>query len=708
MEITDKDAKQRPVTSEEIKALINKDDEWVIGCLIAIYNQQTADEQDSHLTHHLNFAGFNAIDANVMTDISKFYLSRGFLTTKQINFVRRTILKYSKQLLQLPVVPLPIKNKDKSTSQNLPPFKKATIKKNEVEILFSFPKGDDRFMTTLNRVKSLSGRRFHADNKSWSTSLSIENVMKLVEWDFELSEDLKEWYVRQTSSSATDRAAKNMLNIEGLKMQLYPFQKAGVSFVQDRGGRAIIADEMGLGKTAQVIAWLHANPNIRPAVIVVPASIKYNWMREIQKWIGNGPSISVLSGRNGYKDLKDSEIVIVNYDILGLKYKKCPDCDGNKQSCKTCKEKGGFFVIREDLMKLSPKAIILDECHYIKNDKAQRTKAVRILASGVPHVIALSGTPIVNRPVEFFNTIRLVQPALFKSRWAYLKRYCNPVFNGYGWDFRGSSNTKELHDILVKTVMVRRLKKDVLKDLPAKTISVVPVEIENKKEYRRAESDLISWIAEQEGLEKANKASRAKVLVSFEKLKQLAVKGKITQAINWIEDFLESGEKLIVFATHREVINQLMDHFKSKTGIVKLDGSTSSQDRQKAVDKFQTDANTRLFVGNIRAAGVGITLTAASNVCFLELGWTPGEHSQAEDRVHRIGQEAVNAVTAWYLIAHNTIEEDIASIIDSKRKVLASVLDGQDVAEESIVSQLVKAMADKVNGRIDNEEETDR
>jgi SNF2 family DNA or RNA helicase len=243
----------------------------------------------------------------------------------------------------------------------------------------------------------------------------------------------------------------------------------------------------------------------------------------------------------------------------------------------------------------------------------------------------------------------------------------------------------ELHEKLTKTIMIRRLKKDVLPELPDKQYSSIPMEISNWTMYLEAQDDFIKFIRETKGLDAARKVSNAEQLTKIEALKQLAVAGKLKQAITWIEDMLDSGEKLVVFAVHKDVIDTLMEKFGDKA--VKIDGSVSSINRDKAVEAFQNDEKVRLFVGNIKAAGVGLTLTAASNVAFLELPWTSSHLSQAEDRCHRIGQK--NSVNVYYLLAAGTIEEEIARLLDKKRKILDSVLDGKETEDESLLLSLM-------------------
>ncbi len=443
-----------------------------------------------------------------------------------------------------------------------------------------------------------------------------------------------------------------------MKLELYPFQKRGVSFIEANKGRALVADEMGLGKTVQALGWLQMHPDKRPAIIVVPASLKLNWEKEANKWMTD-PNVEVLSGTKTYPPTGD--IIVINYDILQP------------------------WV--PELRKLRPQVFVADECHYFKNNKAQRTKAVKRLTKGIPHVIALSGTPIVNRPVEIYNAIQIINPDLFPNYMYFVDRYCNPRFNGFAWDHSGASNTEELHKRLIDTIMIRRLKRDVLKELPDKIKSFIPIAINNKQEYHIAENHFIEYIRETRGDDAAKRISNAEALVKIGALKQLAVQGKLNNAITWIRDFLEVENKLVVFAVHKFVIDAVMEQFQDIA--VKIDGSVSVPKRQKIVEQFQKDPDTRLFVGNIQAAGVGITLTASSNVAFLELPWTPGELAQAEDRCHRIGQK--DSVNVYFLLALDTIEHRISTILDNKRVVLDAVLDGKRPDQDSLLQEIINS-----------------
>jgi SNF2 family DNA or RNA helicase len=527
--------------------------------------------------------------------------------------------------------------------------------------------------TNLDNVRSLSGRRYHVEQRIWSAPVCIETVELLKSWGFMLDSKL-EIFLQKVNTHIDPTV---IIDIPGLKGKLFPFQNQGVAFIESRNGRALIVDEMGLGKTIQALAWLQLHPKHRPAIIVVPASLKINWQREAQHWMNN-PKIQILSGTTG-SPLFTGNIIIINYDILSNDYE--PDPNDPKKQIE--KHYSGWLDYLKDLY---PQVLILDEVHFCKSNSAQRTKAVKQLAKGIPHIIGLSGTPIINRPVEAFNALHMIDPTVVGSFWSYAHRYCNAHNNGFGWDFNGASNTAELHDKLIKSCMIRRVKSDVLTDLPDKQHSFVPIELDNEKEYQSAERDFISFVQRTKGTDAAERASNAATLAEIEGLKQLAVQGKMKQAIDWIQNFLDSDGKLVVFAVHKFVIDALMTHFGTQLA-VKIDGSTPMADRQRAVDVFQHNPECRLFIGNIQAAGIGITLTTASNVVFLELPWQPGALVQAEDRCHRIGQK--DSVNIYYLLATDTIEEKIAQLLDRKRKILDAVLDGKETDQESLLSELM-------------------
>jgi|GEM_PF-461946 len=534
----------------------------------------------------------------------------------------------------------------------------------------------------LNKVKLIPGRRFHNEgynSKYWTAPLSVDAVEQLQDIGFQMDPALIE-YLKKSKIHVDDMPE---IDIPGLGMELFPYQKKGVAFIEAKDGRALVGDEMGLGKTAQSLAWLQLHPEKRPAVIVVPASLKLNWDRECSMWMDN-PKVQILSGKKGGSVPLVGEVIIINYDVLANKYKKVLDKKTGKERLVEQKRTGWVDFLKD----INPQVVVFDEIHKAKNRNSYRTKAAISLIKNIPHIIGLSGTPIENRPAEIYNAVHMIDPGVAGTWSAFGKRYCNGHHNGFGWDFTGASNVAELHKKLTNTIMIRRKKADVLKDLPAKVRSFVPMEINNWKTYNKAEADFISWVRHEKGLAAADKASKAKALAKISALKQLAAKGKMTQAIDWIKDHLDTNGKLVVFAVHKKPIDRLMNELADYNP-VKVDGSVSQENRQVAVDAFQNDPRCRVFVGNINAAGVGLTLTAASSVAFAEVAWAPGEHDQAEDRIHRIGQTA-DSVNAYYLLAAGTIEETLARLIDSKRKVIDQVLDGVETDSKNMLGELME------------------
>lgn len=651
-------------TLDEIKKSIATDDQALIGALMKLYQYQTMDEKYQRITVHQNDVGFNGADSKFLSSVAEQYKSKAYLTDRQIAAARKAMIKYSKQLLEVGGFnPLPndANNRPKRTEKKK--MKTASLKDNHIEVNFSYD------IDLLSKIKTIPGRKFNnisPSNKFWSVPFRLDTVDKLIDWGFEFDDNL----MKRFEEESVKKPTKNIDAIPGLKKELYPFQKQGVQFIEDHQGRALVGDEMGLGKTIQALAWLQLHPEARPALIVCPASLKLNWAKEIENWMGDDVKVTIAKGKEpDWNDACENElknhILIINYDILT----------------------GWADSIKD--MKL--KAVVLDECHYVKNSQAKRTKTAKKLFKNIKHIICLSGTPILNRPIEIFNSISLVDSSLFPSFFQFAKRYCGAKHNGFGWDFNGATNTKELNEILTNSVMIRRLKKDVLPELPEKVRSVIPMELDNIKTYRKAENDFIDWLRKIDP-KKAKSAMNAETLVKIETLKQLCIQGKIKSCIEWIKDFLDTGEKLVVFCTHKKTVEALKNQFQEQSVVV--DGSVKNELRQKAVDDFQNDDSIKLFIGNIKAAGVGITLTAASNTCFIEMGWTPGEHDQAEDRVHRIGQEA-NSINAWYLVSDNTIETEIATLIDQKRNVLSNVLDGVDTDQDSTLNELLSKYKNK-------------
>ncbi|WP_210494985.1 DEAD/DEAH box helicase [Patulibacter sp. SYSU D01012] len=469
--------------------------------------------------------------------------------------------------------------------------------------------------------------------------------------------------------------------------ELQPFQHAGVRYLLKRR-RSFLADEQGLGKTVQALAALEVD-GAYPAIVVCPASLKLNWQREAATWLPHR-TVAVLHGRSADQWLPEAErparrpnpwatpldtsafaapgeadVVILNYELVEAHH--------------------------DALVGRGPRAVVFDESHLCKAPTAKRTKAaIRLGGALGPDALklALTGTPVLNQPRELTSQLRLIDRLRDFGSGAELARR-----------FRGEESHDRLHWHLRARGFVRRLKQDVLPQLPAKRRVDVPLELRDPTEYRLAEKDVIAWLRSQpldlsELDAKIAAALRAEQLVRMNHLRQLAARGKLPGALAWIESFLASGESLVVFAAHREIQQAVLARFP---GALHVLGDDSATARDDAVRRFQAGAHLdierpaeRLIVCSMRAAAQGITLTRASNVAFLELDWTPAMHDQAEDRVHRIGQQ--DAVTAWYLLAPGTIDDEMATILGRKREVIDAVVDGNVVPDEPVSLAVVRAL----------------
>jgi SWI/SNF-related matrix-associated actin-dependent regulator 1 of chromatin subfamily A len=272
---------------------------------------------------------------------------------------------------------------------------------------------------------------------------------------------------------------------------------------------------------------------------------------------------------------------------------------------------------------------------------------------------------------------------MFSNWYRFVTRYCNPKYNGFGYDYSGSSNEEELSNLLTSQVMIRRLKKDVLKELPDKTKSIIMLDslgIAETEEYQQAKHEFTLWLNDHGKSEKT-----VNILAQIEVLKQISFRLKFEQVCDWIDDFLETGKKIVLFCIHHEAIDKLLGRYSCA---VSLDGRTKERKRTEIVNEFQNNPEVKIFIGQLEAAGVGITLTAADSLGFLEFGWTPGGMAQAEDRIHRIGQK--NAAMIYYFVAKDTIDEDIIDMLDQKNQVLTKILDGAEVNEKEILGKMIQ------------------
>jgi SWI/SNF-related matrix-associated actin-dependent regulator 1 of chromatin subfamily A len=509
-------------------------------------------------------------------------------------------------------------------------------------------------------VRSISSRKFHVEEKCWSIPVAqartlhgiledvYEPLAKAILDNKDVEKDVAESISRVEISSASELTSEKLKEIddklagkfpEGL--DLYPFQKVAVAFADMSKGRCLIGDEMGIGKTISAIGYAAINPQARPAVVVCPSNVKFNWKKELNKWLPN-ETVQVMTSGKDTPEMGD--FIIVNYDLMDK--------------------------LQEKLIGLVPRMVILDECHYIKNSGSKnkpvkRTVATLSLCKFAPKIIALSGTAIASRPKDF-NTLNLMRPEQFSSFWDFAQRYCDPWYDGWGWNFDGASYTQELNE-RTRDLCIRRLK------------SESPYDIAQEEWDRRIEEAYVN----------GEKLPPGTMLNMLNDLRHICGQVKVNYAVDWIKQYREqTGKPIVVFTHHRDVLKRIADKF---TNVQIISGDVSSKRRQEIVDDFQ-EGHVDVLVCNTIAAKEGITLTRADTVLFIEREWVPTDEEQAEDRVYRIGQESQH-VHAVYLSVAATIDEHFDRVVEEKRAVVKAVLDGGDAEQrQGLVSELVKKL----------------
>ncbi len=454
-----------------------------------------------------------------------------------------------------------------------------------------------------------------------------------------------------------------------LRVQPYPYQEEGIRFGLDKK-RLIIGDEPGLGKTLQSIGITDC-ADAYPCLVICPASLKINWQREFEKFTRKKALVLDNSTRTTWPYLLQMgmyHVAIVNYESL------------RKYFVWDIKTRGPFrlkdVVFCPDVQRF--RSVIIDESHRVKDPSTQQSIFAKGITSGKPYIILLSGTPVVNRPADLVAQLSIMgRLAEFGGRSKFLA------------DFAGNdSDLSRLSRLLYEKCMIRREKKNVLADLPEKTRVDLYVEISNREEYTIAENDLRRYLQEYTGCtdREIRRKMRMQALVKFMTLRSLSAKGKIRQAVDFIHTHLASGKPLIIFCSYHEIVDTLKKHFPDA---VTITGRESLVEKQAAVDAFQA-GRSPLAICSIKAAGVGLTLTASSAVAFIEFPWTYADCCQCEDRAHRIGQK--ENVTCYYLLGQNTIDHKLYRIIHDKKTIAAKIMGTDDdiPTDRIYFDQLVK------------------
>ncbi|KAF3426474.1 hypothetical protein E2986_04604 [Frieseomelitta varia] len=506
------------------------------------------------------------------------------------------------------------------------------------------------FPSFIETIKTIPSRLYDMKTKQWNFLLKdYETVMeKAINFKSDIQiTGLPNTVLQIFRKNDTSNTKNALSDIDPqLVKNLMPFQREGIWYIYiiynsikfiifsygiSRGGRCMIADDMGLGKTIQALGIAHYFRKNWPILIVVPASIRYQWAEAIYTFLPSIPTHYIHQFANTKDFIDNNKIVITTYDLL-------------VRALDTFERKMFGFII-------------LDESHALKSVKTARFKAAKSIAKGARHVVLLSGTPALSKPLELYSQINLIMPN-FMGFQEYGIRYCAGEKTLFGWDFNGSSNTQELQLLLKRTCIIRRLKNEILNQLPAKKRQVIILD-----------SELIKTGTEQ------MKAMSTKLERNLNVL--------LKRELDYISKLFARKQKCIIFAHHHNVMNAVCKVAESMDiKFIKIDGKTSAEHRKCQIDEFQNCDNCTAAILSITAANTGITLTAAKLVVFAELFWNPGILCQAEDRVHRIGQD--KDVIIQYLIAKQTADDYLWPLIQKKMNVLNKVGFDQDFSLKDI------------------------
>ena len=525
----------------------------------------------------------------------------------------------------------------------------------------------------VNKIKEIPGRSFDPKSKAWIIpATSREDLDRFtksvvhfepVRW----MDNVQERRVKELDWLIPEMP--ELMVPHGLKVEPYPYQKQGIA----RGlefKRFMNTDEPGLGKTLQAIATINL-ADAFPCLVICPSSLKINWEREWNKFTDKKAMVLTDSVRETWPFFYNTglyQVFIVNYESL------------KKYFVQRIKESARFtlkdVVFRENINVF--KSIIIDESHRVKSPSTQQAKFSKGIAAGKEYRILLTGTPVVNKPKDLVSQLAILgKLEEFGGYKDFVQRYCSGP--------NEASNLKELNAMLWQKAMFRREKTTVLKDLPDKVRQVLSCEITNRKEYKDAERDLIQYLRKYKEAddEKIMKAMKGEVMVRINILRQISARGKVKEVVEFVKDFQENGKKIILFCSLHEIVDQLKRAFPSAVSVT---GREDQQQKQQSIDSFQRNPKTDIIICSIRAAGVGLTLTASSDVAFVEFPWTYADCCQCEDRSHRIGQK--DSVTARYFLGKNTIDEKVYKIIQMKKGIANAVTGATDEIPENIIDMV--------------------
>lgn len=533
----------------------------------------------------------------------------------------------------------------------------------------------------VKEIKRFVGAGYNPENKEWYIPFALPTVAPLQKWlhDNGFVEGMNYYPSKRVLEYQEPLAIITPEDVAiackelGFKRMPRPYQCEGIAYMINHGN-CINGDDCGLGKTMQTIMTLELMDAF-PALVITPASVKYNWKKEWEKWNPNR-TVGVVGRKKKFdENVWQNDVIIINYDILGERGLDKP----------TAKFK--------ELLKKRWASCVMDEIHFLKSEKALRTKMAKKIVKTVPHVWGLTGTLIQNKPADLIQPFTIIRrfEDIFGSTKEFKYRYCNAKMTVFGMDCSGFSNLEELHELLRMGGYIRRNKRDVLDELPPMVEQTIDVPISNTREYRKAENNLLEYL-EKIDINKVNSAVNAPHLVMIQTLKQLSIEGKLPFITTYIKEWLEAneGEQLLVFGVHRIPLQQLAEYFKAPL----IQGGVSADKKQQIVNEFSNGGH-RLLFANIQSAGTGTDglQDNCSNLVYIELPDKSTELEQANARLERMGQR--NSINITYLLSPDTIDADIKEMVADKGMITGLVNKGGNENE-----LLTKKFLLKKNGKI--------
>lgn len=533
----------------------------------------------------------------------------------------------------------------------------------------------------VNRIKACDfNSRFNPEFKEWIvpvndySKIRIKSVIQdfnFIQVEKEQQADVDFTYEQSEVDYAYLRGLSDAKNFTYTPRD-YQLEALGYALQK---GNIINGDDVGLGKTFESIMYAETT-NSFPCLVVVPASVKYNWQEKWTEITGNKREVAVIESRETKKRKNnwDADVVVINYDIIG-------------------KKQGKGATLRFKELKKQWSMIIFDEAHFLKEKTSIRSRAAKMLVKKVDKIQMLTGTAIMSKPVEIWNLLVLVQrdDQIANDWMQFITRYCGGYRGKFGWVTDGATNTLELNQKLRNVCYIRREKRDVLEELPSVTKQVIQMPITNITKIKRATNDLIEFIKETKGQESAEKAQEAEHLVALGVLRKLAIEGKLKAIEGYLNDWKTTNKKLVIFGIHREQLDYLSNKFKSKL----IAGGTSSKDKLSIVKDFQENEDIFLFA-NMQSAGTGVDglQNVCSNMLIIELPWRPSDLTQTIGRLDRSGQ--TEAVTVSFMLSNETVDEQMFEMLSNKEQVAEAVNKGIDISRnKSGLKQVLRKIIKK-------------